>query len=1081
MVEKTDGGALKQAVVELRRLRAEVARLEAVVSEPIAVVGIGCRIPGGANSPAEFWSLLEAEADTIVETPADRWNVDELYDPDPKTPGHMATRWGGFLDDIGSFDPAFFGISPREAEAMDPQQRLVLECSWEALEHGAIRADHLMESRTGVMVGVSTNDYAALQIRHGELDDLDVYFTTGSVSNSVVSGRVSYALGLQGPAVSVDTACSSSLVALHLACQALRQGDADLMLAGGVNVITSPENSIGLSRAQMMAPDGRCKPFDASADGFVRAEGCGMVVLKRLSDAERDGNRILATVVGSAVNQDGRSAGITAPNGPSQVRVVRAALEKANIASHEVGFVETHGTGTALGDPIEFEALATSLGSDRSAPLLIGSVKSNLGHLETAAGAAGFIKLVLAAHHGKIPATIHHHEPSPHIRWEGSGIEVATELRDWPAIDGRRVGGVSSFGFSGTNVHMLVEGYEQPAAASADATIHRPTELHLLSARTPVELRAVAAAHAEAIRGRTDTPKELAAITHTARSGRSVHAERAAVTANSTSQLATRLQRIADGAAPPSAVFGSVMPTDRPKVGFLFTGQGSQSFGMARELYEAEPIVRSTFDECAAVLKGRLPRGLLDELFDETRVGEPLVEPTFAQPALFALQVALTRLWSSWGIDPWVVHGHSLGEYSAAWAAGVIGLEDGIRLTAERGRLIDTLPHDGRMAVVFARPDIVEAGIADDDRVEVASYNGPETTVISGLEPAVVAAVGRFEAAGVRTRSLEISFASHNQFIEPVLPEFKAAAAAVAHTAPVIPLVTNRTGSLVEGAPASDSWADHLRSPVRFEQGMYAMRDAGCDAYLEIGPAPVLSSVGAGVLGETPTWMTSLRRGSSDWDSLFTAAGTLFALGAPLNGGALGQPGTPVVDLPTYPFTRRRYWMASLDEARGGSAMSSVDSLADEASEPVVESVSTAVAAIRAAAEFDRVDLLGALVAEHVVHVLKLDDLSEIDTRAGLMDSGLDSLMAVELRSALGEDLELVEPLPATLVMDHPTIAAIVTLLHSILFDTNESTSPPPASIRVPTTLGQSAIDAIDDSEIEAALMDRLRLLEGGE
>lgn len=507
-------------------LRSRVERLEHAASEPIAIVGIGCRLPGGVRTPEAFWDLLRAGVDAIREVPPDRWDVDASYDPDPDAPGKMSTRWGGFIDHVDAFDPHFFGISPREAQSMDPQQRLLLEVAWEALEHAAISPQRLEGTRTSVYLGLSASDYLQL-IRSGGLGSLDAYTASG-VAHSIASGRLSYFLGIRGPSVTIDTACSSSLVAIHHAVGSLRRGESSMALAGGVNLVLGPDVTIALSKARMMAPDGRCKAFDASADGFVRGEGCAILVLKRLSDAQSDGDRIVALIRGSAANQDGRSNGLTAPNGPSQVDVLRDALADAGVQPHEVGYVEAHGTGTSLGDPIEVQALGRVFGTQprESGPLLIGSVKSNIGHLEAAAGVAGLIKLVLCLEHGEIPGQIHLTNPNPHIGWETLGVRAPTAATAWPSTEGsRRVGGVSSFGFSGTNVHMVLEQAPEPSIVAADSAGQRPAHIVTVSARSSDALATLASAYANHLRKLNDN---LSDVAHTLSAGRAHFANRAA-------------------------------------------------------------------------------------------------------------------------------------------------------------------------------------------------------------------------------------------------------------------------------------------------------------------------------------------------------------------------------------------------------------------------------------------------------------------------------------------------------------------------------------------------------------------------
>ena len=655
--------AKKLALLALE-LQTRLERAQQGLTEPVAIIGMGCRVPGGASDPDAFWQLLRGGVDAVSEIPAGRWDVDATYSPDPEAPGKMYTRQGGYLRGIDGFDPHFFGIAPREVPTLDPQQRLLMEVGWEALEHAGQPIDALFGSQTGVFVGISSNDYLNLQTKRGDLASLGPHVGTGNAA-SVAAGRLSYFLGLHGPAVSVDTACSSSVVALHLACQSLLTGESRLALAAGVNLILGPEANVVLSRARMLAPNGRCKTFDASADGFGRSEGCGVVVLKRLGDALADRDRVLAVIRASAVNQDGRSSGISAPNGLAQEAVIRQALARAGIAPAQVAYVEAHGTGTTLGDPIEILALANVLGEARARdqPVLVGSVKTNLGHLEAAAGIAGLIKVVLSLHHGEIPPHIHFRTPNPHIPWAELPVAIPTKAVPWPAIGGRRIAGLSSFGFSGTNAHVIIE--SAPPVAKADGAdldeppppAERPLHVLTLSAKTEPALDALAASYARFL-GRTT--ERVADVCHTANAGRAHFPCRLAVTGRTAEEIRLKLE--SGGGAVRGRVTGAVAPP----VAFLFTGQGSQYVGMGRELYDTQPTFRAALDRCDELLRGELDVSLLSVLYPAA--GEPsrIDETRYTQPALFAIEYALAELWRSWGVVPSLVLGHSVGEYVAA-------------------------------------------------------------------------------------------------------------------------------------------------------------------------------------------------------------------------------------------------------------------------------------------------------------------------------------------------------------------------------------------------------------------------------
>ncbi len=767
-IDSTSLTPIKRALLEIRQLRTQLLEAEKVWREPIAIVGMGLRLPGGVHDAESFAKLLWSGADAVTEIPANRWSLEAFYSDDPDAVGKMTTRHGAFLEHVDEFDAEFFGISPREAASMDPQQRLMLEVTWEALENAGHAPSSLDGSRTGIYVGVANNDYGRALFSNTSL--IDAYASTGN-AYSVVAGRLSYFLGLQGPCIAVDTACSSSLVALHLACQGLRLRECDLALAGGVNLILTPELNINFSKARMMAPDGRCKTFDAAADGYVRGEGCATVVLRRLSDALADSDRILAIIRGSAVNQDGRSGGLTAPNGPAQQAVIRVALEIAEIEPGLVSYIETHGTGTPLGDPIEVGALSAVFSKDRDAshPLIIGSVKSNIGHLEAAAGMAGLIKVVLGFQRQEIPPNLHFKCGNPSIDWAGLPMMVPTAVTSWPQVDGRRLAGISSFGFSGTNAHVIVE--EAPGLKPAPTDIaDRPLHLLALSARHNDSLLDLAREYESRLNGEP----AVADVCFTANIGRSHFDHRLAVVGATTSDIRHGLAAYINSTPSPSVAVAANERAIRPRVAFLFTGQGAQYAGMGRLLYETSPTFRRTLDECAAALAGHLDRGLLDLIFAADAETSPINDTIYAQPAIFAIEAALAALWRSWGIEPNFVLGHSLGEYAAAYVAGMLPLGDAIRLVAERGRLTCQVATDGAMVAVFGPYDIVAAEIErSGGALTIAAYNGPEHYVISGPRPEIEAALAHLEKAGVETKPLRVSYAAHSSLIDPVLPAFE--------------------------------------------------------------------------------------------------------------------------------------------------------------------------------------------------------------------------------------------------------------------------------------------------------------------
>jgi acyl transferase domain-containing protein/NADPH:quinone reductase-like Zn-dependent oxidoreductase/SAM-dependent methyltransferase len=906
----TELSPMKRALLAIEELQAKLDAVEQKRCEPIAIVGAGCRIPGGANSPEEFWQLLREGRSGVREIPRDRWDVEAYYDPNPDTPGKIATRFGGFLDQVDRFEPQFFGISPREALTMDPQQRLLLEVSWEALEHAGQSPANLEKTRTGVYFGVCSNDYAQRVIEAGDPALLDMYYLSG-IAHSIASGRLSYILGLQGPSVSLDTACSTSLVAVHLACQGLRTGECHLALAGGVNVILTPDLFVTMSRARMLASDGKCKAFDAAADGFVRGEGCGVVVLKRLSDAFADGDRILALIRGSAVNQDGPSSGLTAPNGPSQESVIRDALANARVDPADVSYIEAHGTGTSLGDPIELQALGAVFGPGRDAasPLLVGSSKTNVGHLEAAAGVTGLIKVVMALQHQEIPQQLNFKQPSAHVPWEQLALRVTDERRPWAPLNGKRIAGVSSFGFSGTNAHVVLE--EPPADLAGEAiTKERPLHVLALSARTEPALRTLIERYAQRMEGQE--PIAAADICHTANVGRDHFPYRLAITGATANAMEGKLRQCLTSETPPGAARACWEGVDRPKIAFLFTGQGSQYVGMGRRLYETSPTFAQALDRCDAVVRGRLSQSLMDVLYPPAGKHSPLNETQFTQPALFALEYALSKLWQSWGVQPTFVLGHSVGEYVAACVAGVFSVEDGLALIVERARLMQAQPRGGCMAAVMAPAETVREALKPVvSRVAIAALNAQNQTVISGSGDQVRALLRQFAAAGIKSQELTVSHAFHSPLMEPVLGAFEQAAAKVKFDSPRLRLISNLTGKVASAAEITKPayWRQHIREPVQFAASMQTLADAGCTVFLEIGPNPVLLGLGrACVDPEGALWQASLRSGREDWTELLSSLGQLYVHGVNVDWAGFDRDyRRRKVSLPTYPFQRERF------------------------------------------------------------------------------------------------------------------------------------------------------------------------------
>ncbi|MDM0053046.1 type I polyketide synthase [Variovorax sp. J22R115] len=876
-------------------------------AEPIAVIGIGCRFPAAPDVDA-FWQALIAGVDSAAPVPSQRWAAARA----PLPPGH-------FLDAVDRFDADFFGISPREAESMDPQQRLLLEVACEAIEDAGL--GDLAGSPTGVFVGISTSDYARLLLSHGHPD---AYAGTGGAL-SITANRLSYLLDLRGPSWAVDTACSSSLVAVHQASQALRLRECDVALAGGVNVMSLPELTLALGEARMLSPDGRCKTFDASADGYGRGEGCGVIVLKRYRDALRDGDTVAALLLGSAVNQDGRSNGLTAPNGLAQQQVIRNALAIAGVAPAEIGYVEAHGTGTPLGDPIEVAALTAVLSEGRTAdlPCWLGSVKTAIGHLEAAAGIAGLVKTVLALQHAELPAHLHLQRPNPHLKLDGTPFSIPTTRHPWPRGARRRIAGVSSFGFGGTNAHVIVAEApaQQPVLAGAEPD--RPQHLLALSAKSVDALRDQAR-RLDAHLGRPGAP-DLADLCHTANARRVHHRFRVALVSDRIDDLRRQL---AEFAADPDGSASRHGPGDAERrLAMLFTGQGSQYREMGHELYRSEPTFRRFVNDCDAMLGAQLSPSLRDAWFGAVDEGR-LDETAYTQPALFVLELGLAQLWRSWGVEPAALLGHSVGEYAAAAFAGVFAWEDALRLVAARGRLMQALPRDGLMAVIAADHTRVLAVLGTDHpQVSVAAVNGPRNTVISGARTAVQALVERFTRAGIGTTLLRTSHAFHSPLVEPMLAEFADLVAGVPLALPRIPLISNLTGEAAGAEIATPQyWCRHVREPVLFSAGVTALARRGCRTFLEVGPAPVLLGMARqSVADDGLAWLPSLRPGVSDARQMLDSLASWYVRGAAVDWRGFDRDRVRRrVRLPTYAFQRQRYWLA---DAQAPSAPATADDI----------------------------------------------------------------------------------------------------------------------------------------------------------
>ncbi|MYU67546.1 type I polyketide synthase, partial [Streptomyces sp. SID69] len=1026
----------------------------------IAVIGLACRLPGAAD-PAAFWRLLSEGTDAITEVPPDRWDGAAVADADPSEPGRTDIRRGGFLDRVGHFDAGFFGLSPKEAAAMDPQQRLVLELAWEALEDAHVRPWTLRSSRTGVFVGAIWDDYATLHHRSG-LTAISPHTVTG-LHRSIIANRVSYFLGLRGPSLTVDSGQSSSLVSVHLACESLRKGESTVALAGGVNLNIVPESTLGAAKFGGLSPDGRCFTFDARANGYVRGEGGGIVVLKPLAQAVADGDPVYCVIRGSAVNNDGGGDGLTVPLRSGQEQVLRLACERAGIDPAHVGYVELHGTGTKVGDPVEAAALGAVLGTGRAPgdPLRVGSAKTNVGHLEGAAGITGLLKAALALHHRELPASLNFETPNPAIPLDRLNLRVQTEHSAWAAQDGRPlVAGVSSFGMGGTNCHIVLAEHRTTAApAAADRTGADPegadpgaartpetdtpepgagtaATCWPLSARTASGLRGQAAAllaHAEA-----HPALALPEVGRSLATGRTAFEHRAVVVGGNRADFLRALRALSTDGVDAALTTGRTAP--HGELAFLFSGQGSQRAGMGRELAQTVPAFATALDEVCAHLDPLLPRPLREVMFaaEGTGAAAELDRTLYTQTALFALEVALFRALESWGITPDVLMGHSIGELAAAHVAGVLSLADACALVAARGRLMQALPAGGAMIAVQAtEAEVRERVGAHTDRVSIAALNGPDSVVVSGDEDLATQIADAFAALGRRTSRLRVSHAFHSPHMEPMLAEFREVAEGLTFHAPRIPIVSNVTGRLAGELPAyegcrAEYWVRHVREAVRFADGVARLDEHGVRAYLELGPGGVLTSMARAGADAGSLFVPALRARRPEPSALLTAVAALHVNGLEPDWDALfggGHDAHRKVALPTYAFERQRYWLDAAGTAPGTTTPATTPGRApaDPRADAVAETDDTPVGALgRRLAELPaaaREEATLDLVRAHIAAVLGHAEGSQVAGDWTFKDLGFDSLSSVELRNQLGAATGL--RLPSGLLFDHPTPAAL--------------------------------------------------------
>lgn len=952
---------LKKALLTVQKMRSQLETQKSFQNEPIAIIGMGCRFPGDAKDPESFWSVLKNSVDTIKEIPRSRWDVDQLYDPDPDIPGRMYVRQAALINDVDKFDANFFGIAPTEAISMDPQHRLLLEVSWEALENAGQPPLKLKNSQTGVFVGITSSDYLQLQARLGDESNIDAYSITGTSLNTV-AGRLSYVLGLQGPSMAIDTACSSSLVAIHLACQSLRNRECNKAIAGGVNLILSPYSIVAACKTRILSPDGRCKTFDERADGIGRGEGCGIIILKRLSDAIVDKDSILALIKGSAVNQNGSSSGLTIPNGIAQEALIKQALANASTEPLQVSYVEAQGTGSAFGDSIEIESLASVLCEKRSfqQPLYVGSAKTNIGHLDSASGVAGLIKLVLSMQHQEIPAHLHFQNPNSHINWDKIPINIVTRTTPWKSLQNRLIAGLSSFGISGTNAHLILE--QAPDSRIQLVEEERPLHILNLSAKSKEALKELTERFKHYLTSHSSIP--IGDICFTANTGRSHFRHRLSLLTESTTQLKQQLNAFSSDKEPQNLYLGDFKSTSHPKMAFLFSEKQIECLGLGKQLYETQPTFHKTLNRCQELLASYLTKPLISVLYSE-KENLSTNNNIYVQPALFAVEYALSYLLMSWGIKPTSVMGYGIGEYVAATVAGVFSLEDGLKLAVARGHLLQTSVNEDS-GNLFLDSDIIDYA----DVVTKINYSHPQISVVSCITG------------------------------EPIYDE----------------------------VASSEYWLDHLSQSINYAGGIVSLYRQQCRIFMEIGPQQGLLVFGRQCLESTlpqlePTlWLSTLQLPNREWQQLLKCLAILFNQGVEVNWSSFDRDySRSRIYLPTYPFQRQRYWFTEEDNRRDKTELSSINF--KHLSKSNFSSISLIQRNIENASINDREKILVTYLQKNIAEVLRIKT-SKVDISRDILELGVDSLMIIEILSNLKADLSIsVEDLSLMRVMSIGNLA----------------------------------------------------------